>query len=170
MTVARKHASEKSREWRRSVVIPARLKSGAQWSDACILNISSRGLMIHSGRAGPSGSFVERHRAGLVIVARVVWRNGAKAGLQSDEKLPVEQIMAATAQASLRLVASEGAIIERRDKIRSKSEHARALGRRLEYIVGCAVALALAMLVARSAFEMLKRPFTEVDRALLIDQ
>src|SRR4051794_36406877 len=81
------------RELRRRVVIPVRLRSVGQWSDTCILNISSRGLMIHSARTGPEGSMVELYRGDRVIVARVVWREGARVGLRSDERLPVDEIM-----------------------------------------------------------------------------
>ena len=84
---------QRPREVRRRVVLPARLLTGVQWSDTCILNISSRGLMIHSGRVAPKGSVVELHRGDHVIVARVVWRDGARVGLQSTDRVPVEEIM-----------------------------------------------------------------------------
>ena len=50
---------QRPRELRRRVVIPARLRTGAQWTDACILNISSRGLLIRTARPVPEGSFVD---------------------------------------------------------------------------------------------------------------
>ncbi|HJP67453.1 MAG TPA: PilZ domain-containing protein [Sphingomicrobium sp.] len=105
---------ERRGETRRQVVIPARLRSGAQWSDACILNISQRGMMIHSGFAGPRGSTIELCRGDHVIVARVVWRDGARAGLHSDERVPAEQIMALTQSANIRALTSDGVLIERR--------------------------------------------------------
>jgi len=63
------------------VLVPARLRDGASWSDACILNISSRGMMIHTGRPIRRGCEVELRRGEHMIVARVMWRDGARAGL-----------------------------------------------------------------------------------------
>jgi hypothetical protein len=107
-------SAQRPRELRRRVVLPARLRAGSQWSDTCILNISSRGLLIHSGYAGPKGSFVEVRRGQHVIVARVAWRDGARAGLQSDERVPVEEIMSLGQCQALQLTAGRGAIVERR--------------------------------------------------------
>ena len=67
---------QKARSLRRRVPVPARLRHGSSWSDACILNVSSRGLMIHTGRPISHGSKLEIRRGDHVIVARVVWRDG----------------------------------------------------------------------------------------------
>ena len=72
--------------------MPARLRSRSGWTDACILNISSRGLMISLIARGTAGSVVELWRGDYVIVARVMWQDGARAGLQTDERLAVEDI------------------------------------------------------------------------------
>ena len=124
---------ERPRELRRRVVLPARLRTGASWSDTCILNISSRGLMIHSARIGSIGSLVELYRGHHVISARVVWRNGARAGLQADERVPVEDILSAEQSPALRLTA-EGRPIERRQAPRVDSEKARLGGRAIEFL------------------------------------
>jgi hypothetical protein len=105
-----------------------------------------------------------------VIIARVVWKHGAKAGLQSDVKLPVEQIMAATVKGNLQLVAAEGAIVERRARSRRlDTTEARDFGKKLEYVVGCVLALGFAVLIARSAFETMARPFGLARNALIAD-
>lgn len=121
MGAANPRQKERRREARREVVIPARLRSGAQWSDACILNISQRGMMIHSGFAGPRGSIIELRRGDHVIVARVVWRDGARAGLHSDDRVPAEQIMSLTQAANIRAITSDGVLIERRKHPRPQS-------------------------------------------------
>ncbi len=137
--------SERPREPRRRVVIPARLRSGAQWSDACIVNISSRGMMIHSGRAGPAGTMVELHRGDHVIIARVVWRDGGRAGLHSVEQLPVEEIISLGRSRGLRLAASDGEFIERRKRPRRSDTDARSTGRMLDFAGIAAIILCLAL-------------------------
>ncbi len=66
---AKPSKSHRPRELRRRVVLPARLRIGSRWNDTCILNISSRGLLIHSPRLGNEGSGVELRRGGEVIEA-----------------------------------------------------------------------------------------------------
>ena len=46
MGLAKRKLRERPRELRRRVILPARLRTGADWSDTCMLNISSRGLLI----------------------------------------------------------------------------------------------------------------------------
>ena len=160
------HSSPRPRELRRRVVLPARLRTGAQWSDACILNISSRGLMIQSGRAGPEGSVVEVRRGDHVIVARVVWREGARAGLATDERLPVEEIMSLGQSSALQLVASNGNFIDRRKTPRLGHGDSRIRGRALEFAGAGAIALVLALGVWDMAEQALAVPLAKVEAAL----
>ena len=166
MGLVNRNNSERPRELRRRVVLPARLRTGAQWSDACILNISSRGMMIHSGRAGPAGSTVELRRGEHVIIARVMWRDGARAGLHADERLPVDEILSLSQSNSLRLVASEGAIIDRRKQPRGEKGDARLAGRAMEFIGVGAIILCLALGVWAMAQQAFTRPLAEVQAAL----
>lgn len=85
--------THRPRELRRRVIVPARLRDGVSWSDACILNVSSRGMLIHTGRPVRRGCEVELRRGEHMILARVVWRDGARVGLRSEERLPIEEIV-----------------------------------------------------------------------------
>lgn len=145
MRLSDRKKSERPRELRRRVAIPARLRSGAQWSDACIANISSRGMMIHSGRAGPAGTMVELHRGDHVIIARVVWRDGGRAGLHSDEQLPVEEIISLGRSCGLRIAASDREFIERRKRPRRSSADSRSTGGMLDFAGMVAIIHCLAL-------------------------
>ena len=90
MVCAKSDAGHRPRELRRSVVLPARMRLGSAWSDACILNISSHGMMIQASRGVPQGITIELQRGEYVVLAHVVWRYGARAGLQVEERLAVE--------------------------------------------------------------------------------
>src|SRR4029078_12325215 len=105
--------AQRPRELRRRVVLPARMRMDSSWCDACILNISSRGLMIHVARGAPSGDTVELRRGDHVIVARVVWRDGSRAGLHSDDRLPVEQILSLSQAPALQLTAADALLASR---------------------------------------------------------
>jgi len=122
------------------VVVPARLRDGASWSDACILNISSRGLMIHTGRPVRCGSEVELCRGEHMIVARVVWRDGGRAGLRAKERVPIEEIVMSGHAAALQLAAANG---ERRRRPRPE-DSSRLRGRAIEFAGLLAVVVTLA--------------------------
>jgi hypothetical protein len=134
-------STHKPRELRRRVILPARLRMGAHWSDACILNISSRGLMIQASRAAPEGTVIELWKGDYVIVARVVWREGARAGLRSEDRVPVEEILSLAQSPGLQLTATTGRPpYERRNRLRTH-EDSRIRARMMEF--GSAVVIAL---------------------------
>jgi hypothetical protein len=142
---------QRPRELRRRVVVPARLRHGASWSDACILNISSRGLMIHTGRPIARGAEVELRRGDHVIVARVVWRDGGRAGLRSEERVPIDDIVTLGQSPALQLTAASG---ERR-KHRRPGERSRIQGRAIEF----AGVLVIAVSLAGAGFTMVESAF-----------
>lgn len=123
-------------------------------------------MMIHSGRAGPEGSTVELRRGEHVIIARVVWREGARAGLRSEDRLPVDEILSLSQSNSLRLVASEGAFIDRRKQPRVEQKDSRSTGRIMEFIGVGAIILCLALGVWAMAQQAFARPLAEVQSAL----
>lgn len=84
----------KHRESRHKVMIMARIRVGAAWQDACILNISTRGLMVQAPRPPQRGAYVEIGRGRHVIVARVAWVELHRVGLRSQDQLQVDAIIA----------------------------------------------------------------------------
>jgi hypothetical protein len=165
MVRSRSKHGYRSRELRRRVVLPARLRSGAQWSDVCILNISSRGLMIHSARVSAKGSMVELRRGEHVIVARVMWREGARAGLHSDERLPIEKLATLGQPQPLRVASEDGKFVERRKRPRPQDD-ARLRGRAMEFIGVGAIGVTLALGAWTIASEAFARPLETVRNAL----
>ncbi|WP_267378742.1 MULTISPECIES: PilZ domain-containing protein [unclassified Sphingomonas] len=83
----------KPREPRTKVLVPCRLKSGRGWSDACIHNISSRGLLIGLDDAPENGSYVDIRRGTLVIVGRVVWSRQGFIGIRTQDKVSVAAVV-----------------------------------------------------------------------------
>ena len=149
MNPPQRNFPHRRRERRRRVVMPARLRSNIGWTDACILNISSHGAMIQSARIEPRGSIVELWRGETVIVARVVWRDGARAGLETECALPVEQILSPNQTAAMTLTA--GPAHRRADPCRRHDR--RSQGRMIEYVG----AVVIACVLAASAFELVER-------------
>lgn len=155
----------KPRELRRRVMLPARMRTAAGWSDACILNVSSRGMLIHAGRPFVQGSLIELRHQQHVIVARVVWRDGSKAGLQAEERVPIEQILALSSAPGLQLTAGRYKGAERRRRPRTH-EQSRHQSRLFEFASLVAVAVAAAWMALSLVNAALARPLAAVQTAL----
>lgn len=138
---------------------------GALWTDACILNISSRGLMIQATRAANEGSIIELYRGDHMIVARVVWRSGMKAGLQAEERVPVEEIMSLSAAPNLQLTAGARPAYERRRRPRTH-EQSRQRGRAFEFASVALIGASLATGAYAMVEEAFARPLALIELAL----
>ena len=165
MSHTRHQSKHRPRELRRRVVVPARLRSTSGWTDTCILNISSHGLLIHSARTGPEGSKVELWRGERVIVARVVWQDGSRAGLRAEERLAVDDILSLNASSALMLTAapcsrSNNEPWERRRKDR------RSQGRSIEFTGVVVIACSLAATAYDMVEQAFARPLALIQQAL----
>jgi hypothetical protein len=165
MQQARRDTQHRPRELRRRVIMPARLRSCSGWTDACILNISSRGLLVHSARTGPAGSIVEVWRGDHVIVARVVWHDGARAGLEAEDKLPVDQILSLNASAALILTAGQPQQAGKPPWERRRRDRL-SQGRMIEYAGVVVIACSLAVTAFDLVIETLGRPMALINAAL----
>ena len=121
--------------------------------------------MIHVGRGAPQASMVELRRGQHVIVARVVWRDGSRAGLRSDDRLPVEEILSLSQAPALGLTVGS-AFVERRHQPRRDHERNRWRSRWLEFasvaVLGGGLALALFGMVEQA----LARPMEAIRTVL----
>ena len=70
------------------------MRVGGTWADACILNISSRGVMIQSAAPPPRGTYLELRRGARVIIGRVMWDKKHRCGIATQERLDVDAILA----------------------------------------------------------------------------
>jgi hypothetical protein len=114
------------------------------WTDACILNVSSRGMMINAPAAvAAKGSRVELWHGERLIVATVVWRKGTRAGIQAEDRIPVDEILAIGQSSSLQLTASAWPQVERRKRPRTHDDE-RIRARALQFAATAAIAVSLA--------------------------
>lgn len=139
----------KTREPRQKVVLKARMRSGAAWSDVAIVDVSSRGLGLQSPNPPPRGTFVEFRKGQHVIVAKIVWSTPQRFGALSQDRICLRTIMSDTKGAATAQAGWTG--VERRAKARQahawKADRSRHSGRAMEFvtlgIVGIAGAVAL---------------------------
>ena len=142
------------------------MKAGAGWHDTCILNISSRGMLMQAGVPPVRGSYLEIRRGAVVIVARVMWTRNHRFGVKSQDLLSIDSITCNDAPTSARAGPPD---IDRRAALRTQlpaSERSRLQGRVMEYGFAAALAVACAIFVAGKVYAVLAQPADAIILAL----
>lgn len=148
------------REQRRRVMLPARMRGKCGWSDACILNMSSRGMLVYSKGTADPGAFVEIRRGGQLVVGRVVWRENQRMGLHSQDPVRIADIINSAAAADAPCPAAE------RRRVPRTSDKSRTYARAMEFLFVVALGATLAASVGYEVKDVLDRPFIAVRAAL----
>jgi hypothetical protein len=142
-------------------MIQARMRNGAHWSDALILNMSSKGLLVRSDQSPNRGSYLEIRRGSYVIVARVVWSDVGRFGVQTQDLIPADSLITdpdATA------VSAPSTAIGQRDRrttprpVETRHDSSRQNARALEFAAisfGCAL---VAVLIGSAMAEVVAAP------------
>lgn len=157
----------KPREPRQKVLIDARLRHDAGWSDARILDISRRGLMARAPVTPSRGAYVEFCRGTHRIVARVVWAKNGQFGAMAQDPIEISAVtrgeQAPPPAANLN---NDRRHVVRTERAGEREERSRRRSRQLEFAAmvafGCGAA-ALAFDVVREA---LSRPLSLVEASL----
>lgn len=160
----------KTREERQKVMIRARMRAGASWHDVCILNLSKRGLGIQSAEPPPRGSYVEICRGRHLIVARVMWARGHRAGLRSQDLIWVQALINEGKAAANDPGPDQGAPpAERRGRPRSttdRHERSRIVARAFELTFIAMVGAAMGVAAFGLIQDALARPLSHIRSAL----
>ena len=132
----------------------------------CILNISSRGMLLQAASPPPRGSYLEIRRSAFVIIAKVMWTRNHRFGVRSQDVLPVDAIIA---DAVVPIVGEGVRVGERRAGARPKlatEQRSRHHGRMMEYGFIVTLAMAGAGFAATEVHALLAGPADAVTAAL----
>lgn len=80
------------REPRRSVIIPARVRTTDAWQASLIRNTSSRGLLLEIVSPPPRGSVLQIRRGAAILDGRVAWASGCRCGVQTSQTISEEYL------------------------------------------------------------------------------
>ena len=158
----------KPRDERQKVMIRARMRSGVSWHDVCILNLSRRGLGIQAAAPPPRGTYVEIRRGREVVVARVMWAKGHRAGLHSQDAIAVRALLHDLPANDAELSPAYPKV-ERRHAPRSSArghDDSRLAARAIEFACIGLVALMFGMTVFGTVRQALAQPIAQVSAAL----
>lgn len=175
MVLAALQAGFRQREERVTVLVPARMRVGPQWTDVVIHNVSSRGLMAGSDVTPQTGSYVEIRRGAIVIVARVMWAKGRFFGVRTQDRISAGGLVNEPRLASKPAAADDArggqdrraaTRMEGEARLARRVERSRALASALQFALIAAVAGTLAVLAGNAVFGVLSRPAAAITAAM----
>lgn len=147
-------------------MIGARVQLGLTWHDVCILNISTRGMMVQAPNPPPRGEILELRRGPHIIVGRVIWSAGERCGLMTQDRLSIDELVSGTASA-----ADKGGPgnVERRAaqrKLGNIAERSRWRARAIEFCTIAAAAMGAAAGLAVIVDTAVASPMRAIQSAL----
>ena len=163
--------AHKQREERQVVSLPTRLRGDHGWCDATIANVSSRGLQLRCPSPPPRSSFVELRHRGITIVGRVVWSQGGRAGIRTQDKIDIQALLA-QGPARARKRGEERRATPRqggqaiRPSLAARAEASARWARMFDWTIVAAAGIAAAVGVAGVVQSVLEAPLSEVRAAL----
>lgn len=160
------------REARRKVLIPSRMRVGADWTDVCIHNMSSYGMLVGGDDAPAAGSYVDIRRGSHVIIGRVVWKKDRFFGVRTQDRLDIDGLInepriakrpqaqqtEAERRAQSRLLAEA--------VIADKVEKSRKLSSALQFGLMMVAGLAVSAIAASEVYDVLAEPLSTVGAAM----
>lgn len=150
------------------MLIRARMRVTATWSDVCILNISSRGMQLQAAKPPERGSYVEIRRGLHVIIGCVAWTRQHRFGLKSQDVLFIDAIVAEPSEGDTARSATPYIPVERRAAPRraASGDNSRLLGRAMEFACLGMLVMAGATIIYGAAESALAAPMASVSNAL----
>lgn len=160
----------KPREPRQKVVVSARMRIDGKYSDVCIRDISSRGMMLQAAAPPRPGTYIEIFRAANVVVARVVWAADRRFGIQTQDRINIPAIIQAAPSSGPRLPDQERRSPNRATataiNLAEVAERNRRRSRAFEFALLAACGLLGAGLAAHIAYDVLSSPMKSVSTHL----
>ncbi|MGW8137467.1 PilZ domain-containing protein [Sphingomonas zeae] len=163
----------KNREARRQVLIPCRIKSVRGWGDACIHNVSSRGMMIACDDPLAPGEYLDLRRGRQVVIGRVVWRRDRFSGIRTQDVISADSLVNEPRLEGRPVDPQQGT--ERRVMRQSmaseidaarRMERSRSLSQMLQFGALGIFGLVAAVAIATQVGQMLARPAVQISQAL----
>lgn len=166
----------RQREPRIKVLAPCYMNHRGVWAEACIHDVSSRGVLAASDKAPEAGAYVEVRRGSLVIIGRVVWRKGRFFGVRTQDRLSAQVLMGGPGRAGR--AGMDGGVVRGgpgrgpHERLVAEGELARRVerGRRVRSLLQlgflASAGAAAAVVIASESHRVLSRPLAAVEAAL----
>jgi hypothetical protein len=160
----------RERDPRTTVFLPSRMRVNSSWTDACIHNVSARGMLVASDRAPDPGAYVEIRRGQAVIIGQAVWKKNQFFGVRTQDRIDLAVLQGQPARNG----DAAGAKVERRSEDRFRKDAAiartlerdRAFARLFQFGILAFAVAAASVMVASSVYGVLSAPVDRMTRAM----
>jgi hypothetical protein len=136
-----------------------------------MLNVSSRGLGLSISAPPEPGTYVEIRRGRHIIVARVMWTEGVRCGLHTQDPISIDALIRESDSTETKPPPSTALEprAERRRTLALSRQHdrSRLAGRALEFAFFGFLGASAALVGFDLVKETVGRPLTEVQTALI---
>lgn len=128
--------------------------------EACIRDISSRGLMLQAAAPPPRGTYVELVGAEQTIVGCVIWSKDRRFGVRTRDRIDVSAAICGipTRPSDQGPALRARAVCTGTGPTRTIPGSNRALGKAMEFIVLAAFAAVVVAAMAMAMFQTLSKP------------
>lgn len=150
------------------MLIEARLRHERGWSNVCILDMSSRGMLVRANPAPARGSYVEIGRGHQRIVARVVWADHDRFGARTQDALVLDAVAKGqpAADPDPAMLGNDRRSLRREDAAGEHHERSRRFGQRLEFVTIIAFGGFAAFLVFDTMHAVISKPLHQIESGL----
>lgn len=154
-----------------AVFVPCRINVDARWDDACIHEVAARFVTISTATVLGIGSYVDIRRGTLIIIGRVMWVRGDRAGIRTQDPVSAASLVNEPRLAQ-RPTADDHP--DRRGEARrrtplsvaARAERSRRISSALQFAALTAAASGGAYLLATQLFVTLSIPLAHITHAL----
>jgi hypothetical protein len=150
-------------------LVKARVRANATWSDACILNLSTRGMLLRAARSPVRGSYLEIRRGIHVIIARVVWAKPDRFGVQTQDPVHADSLIVDAQKPPAQTNPQGCSFIECRAAPRPsevKHEASRRRSHAIEFRTFLLLGAIATLVIGESVAEALGKPLAAVNSVL----
>lgn len=161
------------RDPRVAVLLPSQMRVGAIWAEACIHNVSSRGLLVASDEAPKPGTYVEIRRGRNIMIGRAVWAKGRLFGVRMQDRIDLAALKQDPARAGGRHDGPEEQVQRHRDDrfrqdaaIARRLERNRAMSRLMQFGLIAFGTVAASAMVATAVHSVLEAPLAQIQQAM----
>jgi hypothetical protein len=134
-------------ETRTKALIRARLRDGGLERDACILDVSTRGVLATTAMPPPRGEFVELAVGRHKLVGHVKWSGQRRFGLALRERISVAALVSGDSS-SIALKQAQSARKRSGSLLEALAGNSRDMGRFVQLGIVAAIAIGAAWLLA----------------------
>ena len=144
------------------------MRVGPGWVDACILNLSSRGLGMQAAAPPVRGTYVEISRGRHVLVGCVAWSKGHRFGLRTQDCVAIDAIIREPELAFEASVAAPRSLDYRAAQrtVRDLGERSRQSSRTIQFSFVAMIGVSAGFIAFESVHQVLAGPLTAVSVSL----